>query len=378
MKAEQILKQITLERKKERLKKINRAKFSRNKSLLSYYGFTEIEQRKYPVVVDILKQLTPERKKEEIEEINKIKLPLELQKWIKEYEKIGYRNEFLWRWLYKAFKITHLPFISDSIKSRLLNIKVLLTMFITLLDDVADRDRNQLLLKSLLEIPFQKEKFINFDNLSLNSEEKKYFELSLELWNYILNSIQKNLVNYKKYKEIFEFDLLQVLNEMRFAYLLNKYPCLTNKNEYWTFLSYNMSIFVYSDLDLMSCSKFNIRKFGILREVIWDIQRTTRIGNWLSTWQRELKENDFSNIIFVYYLENKEYNFLNKINKKKYLKVIKEIEKQKIEKKLLKEWEKYYFNIKLKDKANKDFKIDKLLETSKNILFLHLVSKDYI
>ncbi len=214
--------------------RVKRKSNPESKSLLSYYGFTKSEQRKYPVVTGILKQLTPERIKKGIEEVQKVELPPELQKWVEEYEKVGKRSNFLWKWLYEMFKIVHLPFIPESAEKKLLDIKLLFTMFITLLDDVADRNGDQILLKSLLEIPFQKGKF-NFN--SLNFEEKKCFELSLKIWNHILSLMQKNLVDYKKYKEIFEFDLFQALNEMRYAYFFNKYPYLINKTEYWAFLS---------------------------------------------------------------------------------------------------------------------------------------------
>ena len=62
---------------------------NQNKSLLDYYGFTEKDIKEYPMVSSVLRQITPERTEREIEKIKNVKLPLELQKWVKEDEAAG-------------------------------------------------------------------------------------------------------------------------------------------------------------------------------------------------------------------------------------------------------------------------------------------------
>ncbi|MDX1746626.1 MAG: hypothetical protein R3324_11865, partial [Halobacteriales archaeon] len=68
--------------------------------------------------------------------------------------------------------------------------------------------------------------------------------------------------------------------------------------------SHNMVMYAYLDIDLMHADRAYKDDLAVLRRAVWPAQQMARIGNWLSTWERELREGDYSSGILVYALSN--------------------------------------------------------------------------
>jgi hypothetical protein len=64
-----------------------------------------------------------------------------------------------------------------------------------------------------------------------------------------------------------------------------------------------MVMFPYADVDLMFAPTFEMAEFGAVRDLLWDLQEMARIGNWLTTWERELVEDDYTAGVVVFALE---------------------------------------------------------------------------
>ena len=347
-----------------------KTKTNKDKSLLSYYGFTKAEQKEYPVITKILKQLTSKRIEREIKEVQEIELPPELQKWVEEYKKVGKRDDFIWKWAYKSIQLITLSDVVPKYYRSLLEVKFLMIMFITLLDDVADEFQDEKLLEEILKIPLEKES-INFKQLS--QKEKRYIELTRKIWCCIERVIKK-YPRYKEFKIIFEFDIAQILNTMKYAFLVNKNPYLINKAEYWMYFPYNIQCILSCTIDLMCSLKFNIQEMGVIREIAWETQKMTQTVNWITTWEREIKENDFTSGVFAFAIDSGILK-VNEIKKGNKLKIIKKIKKAKIEEKLLEKGFQCYDKINKLERKIKSINIKNTLSALKIFIILQLSSR---
>jgi hypothetical protein len=55
----------------------------------------------------------------------------------------------------------------------------------------------------------------------------------------------------------------------------------------------------FSTVDLMCAPEFPRRELGPLREAMWHAQWMARIGNLVTTWQREIDDGDYTSGVFA-------------------------------------------------------------------------------
>ncbi len=340
-------------------------------TLLDYYDKSEV--RKLPNVYSILEKNTSTKIKGQLKKIQETDLPSDIVDWANRYERVGVRKDFIWAWLYEMFQVIQFPTVDSRYNSSLLKAKTLLTMHIVLLDDIADKTQEKRVFEEIYKTSFFAE-FIDWNNLT--KKEQDYIRFDIEVWNEVKREIMR-YPGYKNLEEIFYFDIDQVLNANRYSCLLNKNLHLINKSESWVYPCFNMAAFTYTDLDLMCSVGVNPGKIGLLREVIWNAQKMARIGNWLSTWEREIYEDDYTGGVFA--LLAHETNGLGDFRNQNKERIICTIKKLKLEEKLLGVWENCYDEIKQTVKPGDELEVpvkDFLLRLE-NLLVLHLISKGY-
>ncbi len=238
---------------------------------------------------------TPERIRAEVEEMLAQPTSSGLAEWIEAYSAVGKRPAYLWKWCARAVEITTLPCVDPEHHRDVCDTKTLGVMLDVMLDDVADRGGDDELLEALLGL-------LNGESAGELSrfppEVRGYAGFTAELWQE-LNRRARRYPRYAEFAALLRFDYQQLANVMRYSHLLNGNLDLLNLAEHDLYTPHNMHIMICSTWDLMCSPAFDRTEVGRLREALLSAQWMGRIGNLVTTWQRELGERDFTSGVYA-------------------------------------------------------------------------------
>lgn len=333
---------------------------------------------------------------------------------IKEYNKISNklkikRKEHLWEWVNNAIKITTVLNKKNKYYKNSKKIKFLGVLLIVLLDDLAENLQDKKLLNLAIKIVknefyfFSKNEKIN--NLKNKNNFYKKYSLTTAEINY-LNFIQTitkkmltavlSLPNYFFLKKYFYKYWGEVIKCFIFTLQTNNF--IKNYSEpkiekYFKNLKYsyyvnvsghNMHIILAMLIDLMSLKKINKKEITMSIKAAKEAQAMGRIGNWVSTWKREMVEKDFSSGIIIYCINEKKINikdikkYLKKTDTKNFHRLVKQIEQSGSLNYFFKKWNEHRENIKKMTKKINFFSINKYLKGADNFLKMHLENMEKI
>jgi hypothetical protein len=331
----------------------------------------EKKQRLFMVINQILKQLTPQRIKQEVKAVQKTKYSSELKKWITRFNQVGERPDFIWRWLYMINKDWFYSPIQKKYAESLAKTNTLYDMFVVLLDDAAEIQGKERLLSQLMLVAHSPERI---NQSSLSQKDKKYLNFTIAVWKEIMKEA-RSYPNYEIIKDFFEYDTAQFLNAVRFANIVFKHPYSVNSKECWLYLPHSMQVLLNYDIDLMANKTINKNDLGRARRAVLCLQEMGRIGNWLTTWERELRADDYTSVVIPYSLEN---NFvtMRELQAQDKDKVIKKINRSGVDRYFLKkEWENRYKQLENLSRNNTLINRSRILKKAKYLITLHLISR---
>lgn len=236
-----------------------------------------------------------------LERVQNQTLPESAVRFVNEYEStIGDREEFLWKWAYHLFPKITLSCVPPEHVEQLRNAKLVGLMFVSVLDDTAEKHGDKVTFDEAAKIPFEHQS-VNYEREGIDRE---VVEFASNLWDALAPSLT-DAPRGAEFEEMVRFDLKQTLNAMDYSFVANDTIEFMTGSELRTYDAHNMMLFAFADIDLVHSPGFDRAELSQLRRVIEHAQRMVRIGNWITTWERELYEGDFTSGIVAYALENR-------------------------------------------------------------------------
>ena len=234
------------------------------------------------------------------ERIRNHDIPPSIQSLMEEYtHTVGTRDKFLWKWLHSLFPHVTLSCVPPENRERAVNQKMVVTMFVVLLDDLAEKHEDKATFQEASKIPFESQT-VDFDRDGVDTD---YLAFTADVWKRLRDELEKD-PRTEEFWELFVFDLKQNIDAINYSYTVNRNLVAVNLDESLIHESHNMMLFTYADIDLMCSQEFDREELSALRKIVLRTQQMARIGNWITTWQREIQEGDYSSGVVVYLLEN--------------------------------------------------------------------------
>jgi hypothetical protein len=228
---------------------------------------------------------------------------LKIQQTVNEIERnmaelAPYRNAGLFnKFLPNGYRSITLSTVPELKASELLRAKLCLGTLITLYDDFADRpsQSNPQLLEALYRLDF------NSGDLKCcaSLRHQKVLAFSQTLFASITGVLERQ-PNYRRLKDILDFDLKQFYSANQYSSLLMATPSLKNSHENRLYTHHNMGMVMVAMMDLMAIEKVVASELGSMREVFLLGQRMGRIFNVLTTRMREAEDGDMTGEIACY------------------------------------------------------------------------------
>jgi hypothetical protein len=221
-------------------------------------------------------------------------IPQALQRWLRAYQRVGERGLYLWKWCLYGIELTTLPCVAASLRGANGEAKFLAAMVNVLVDDVSDKAGNARLLAALL----RRLQGGPLELADLSRGEREYARLTARVWTAVWREVER-FPRYAEFKELLEYDFAQLFNTVRYSQLVRNNLYALNIEEHDLYSPHGMMLMIFATLDLMGSPGFRREEVGRLREAIWHAEWMARIGNLISTWERELADGDYTSGVFA-------------------------------------------------------------------------------
>ena len=233
---------------------------------------------------------TPDVEVDHLRAVREVDLPERVDELADAYDRrFDDRDRFLWQWIYSLFPEFTVSSVADDHAAHVRTQKTVLTMYVTVIDDLLETHGDRATFREACKChrarlqPDPDRDDVDAEKLAFVRRVWERFEAGLA-----------DAPHREAFGDVFAYDLDQTMNAVEYSAVLSDTPEMANLTGARRYDSHNMVLFAYTDVDLMYSPSFDLGDFGALRDLLWDLQELARIGNWVTTWEREIVEGDYS------------------------------------------------------------------------------------
>ncbi|WP_246982818.1 hypothetical protein [Halorientalis marina] len=306
------------------------------------------------------------------DEIRATELPPTVKTLIDEYDRLlGHRDRFLWKWIYSLFPSFRLSSVAPEHTARVRTQKTLLTMYVTVLDDVVEHDGDRETFEAAQRLRRGgHDDPAAADGPAVDSDTLAFVD---RLWRQFSDGIA-DAPRTDDFRDVFEYDLEQTMNAIAYSAVVNENPRVANLTGARRYGAHNMVMFPYADVDLMYSPSFASADFGRVRDLLWDLQEMARIGNWLTTWEREIGEGDYTAGIVVFAVEEGIVTPAE-LESADDEEVVERIKAHDVEQRFRKRWQSQYRALEEREFDAETVDLDRLVDGMETVFEYHLASR---
>lgn len=307
-----------------------------------------------------------------LETVDRVELPESVAVIADEYDRsIGVRDRFLWKWIYALLPAFTLDCVDPSAASTVREQKTVLTVFVTTLDDLVEHERDEATFEEARKLPIPRRTVDRSDP----AVDVDTLEFLSRVWN-VFEGRFRAAPRYDAFVELFRYDLRGTIDAIDYSRLVSEHPAMANLEGSYRNSLHNMTMFPYADVDLAHSPGFETVDLSALRRTIWDLERMARIGNWVSTWEREVRDGDYSSGVIVAALDEGVVT-PDDLDGADPDRLIELIESAGIETRFLEEWDDLYDRARNRTTSARSVDLDVFTRGMSTVMRYHLATRGY-
>ena len=242
-----------------------------------------------------------------LESIADHELPPALGDLVSEYQSFeAARPAFIWKWVHHLAPANTMPFVDETHHERVATNKTMLVLFVTILDDLLEKYRDYETFDAIVSLARAGDRLDGGDGVGVEARsdavDDEYVAFAARVWETLVSRLERG-AKFQQYVPRFRFDVRQIVTAIEYSTLVIERPEQATVHDLRRYETHNMGMHSYLDIDLMHASADLARATADLRAAVDAAQQMARIGNWVSTWEREVLEGDVSSGVVVAALE---------------------------------------------------------------------------